>query len=502
MSDEENKPPEQRSSDASAGAPDARLRQARPEAAAPPTTPISDRTQFILVALILSIAAGLAVVRIDSQIVIGLLASAIFGITVLLWPYAGLLAYMCLFLLRPGELFPGLNPLHLERIVGAIALLSMFVQQYRRQGRIFVDGTRQTRLLFLLLAAAFLSVPFSYWRRGALEGCIDLMKNIAFYLLVAHLILTSKRLRTFVHVYGILIAYLAISSYTSYKSGASFYAQGIDRAVASTSVGNNPNELGTTMAATVPLFLLQALRRRFHVSRLLYAGAAVMATITMVLTGSRASLLGFLGGMVYLWWTSKKRILLGGLGIAVLVAGFIILPEQYKTRYATITQQELDGSSQSRVTTWLTGLEMLIDRPLTGVGIRCFGAAHGLGYSPEGRPNWLASHSLYIQVLAELGLIGSVIFFALLIEFLAFNRRTAAALQRDGPGEWEYEKVVLKALLAGFVVLLISGVFGHSLLRGTWYIYAALGLSVFRMSRNASRASQVPAILPPGSCSA
>ena len=54
--------------------------------------------------------------------------------------------------------------------------------------------------------------------------------------------------------------------------------------------------------------------------------------------------------------------------IGVVVA-FALMPQQYKTRYSTITHSELDGSSKSRLVTWVAGLNMLIDRPLFGVGI-------------------------------------------------------------------------------------------------------------------------------------
>ena len=36
-------------------------------------------------------------------------------------------------------------------------------------------------------------------------------------------------------------------------------------------------------------------------------------------------------------------------------------------------------------------------------------------------------------------------------------------------------------LFAGFVVLVVSGIFGHSLYRRTWYLYAGLGLALWRI---------------------
>jgi O-antigen ligase len=128
----------------------------------------------------------------------------------------------------------------------------------------------------------------------------------------------------------------------------------------------------------------------------------------------------------------------------------------------------------------MTGLRMVMDRPFFGVGIRCFGTAHAMNYSPGASRNWLEAHSLYVQVPAELGLVGAAVFFTFVFEFLRLNRRTARRLREAGE-RWRFERALLDALFAGFVVLLISGFFGHSLLRRTWYLYAGLGLVVQRL---------------------
>ena len=69
---------------------------------------------------------------------------------------------------------------------------------------------------------------------------------------------------------------------------------------------------------------------------------------------------------------------------------------------------------------------MVLDRPLTGVGIGCFKAAHRI------RDGWgLNAHNMYIQLLAEVGLISATILFVFLFEMLRLNRRTARLLAPD-----------------------------------------------------------------------
>ncbi|MBM3317357.1 MAG: O-antigen ligase family protein [Candidatus Eisenbacteria bacterium] len=451
------------------------------------------RRILLFAAVILSsAAAGAALVRFPPHLAIGVVGALVAGAAVLVRPFWGLLLYTAIFLVRPAELYPPLAALHLERLVGGLTLAAMLLAQYQREGRILIDRSRQTTLLLVFLLAVLLSVPFAYWRAGALNGFFEMVKLAIFYVLIVHLIDTRRKLRAFIWVFGLLTVYISATAFVDFQRGGAFFAQGIERAVGETSVANNPNQLGTTMAVAVPFFLLLALYRPFGGWRLFFVLGAPLLLATMAVTGSRASLLGFLGGTLYLWWTSRRRILLGALGLLLLVAGFAALPEQYRARYSTIAQEQLDGSSQARLATWMTGVKMVIDRPVFGVGVRCFGTARAADYSSPERRNWLESHSLYLQVLAELGLVGGILFYLLLFEFLRLNRR-AARLVAGGGERWRFEALLLKALFAGFVVLMIAGIFGHSLLRHTWYVYAALGACVQRL-----RQGEIDAAAPAG----
>ncbi|MCK4414330.1 MAG: O-antigen ligase family protein [Candidatus Eisenbacteria sp.] len=438
------------------------------------------RIAYLLAAVVLCSAAGLGLVRIEPLLLVGLAAGLLFAVMILTRPFWGLLLYTGLFLLRPAELYPALAPLHLERLVGAATLLGLLLAQYGRERRISVDGSAQTLLLLLFVAASLLSVPFAYWRGQAVTSFLEMLKIVVFYLLVVHLVDSRLRLRVFIWTLLLLIGYVALNAFGGYLGGSTHFAQGIERAVGSTSVAGSPNQLGTTMAAAIPLFLLLALHKPLGWKRLVLAIGTLLLTATLGVTGSRASILGFLGGIAVLWWSTRHRVLLGIVGILVLVGGFLLLPQQYQTRYSTITHSELDGSSQARLATWQAGLQMITDRPIFGVGIGCFGTAHATAYSPEERRSWLEPHSLFIQVFAEVGLVGAVLFFAFLIAAFRLNRRTGRRLAEAGAG-WGFERILLLGLFAGLAVLLISGIFGHSLLRRTWYIYAGTGLAVLRI---------------------
>ena len=440
------------------------------------------RFLFGLTAFSVSICLGFAVVFLPLPILIGLVGVVIAAALLVLRPFVGLLAYALLLIIQPGELVPVLGALHVERIVGALTLLGILLEMYRSHQAILMDRSTQTRWLWFLTIAILLSIPSSIWPGRSVSTLIEMLKIVALYIMIVRLLTSRTRLRVFVGLYICLIMYLGLSSLIAYFKGELLFSQGIDRAVGLTSAGGGANELGTTMAVTVPLLLhLMGVERRAWLKGIL-GGAALAALYAMVVTGSRASFLGCIAGFIHIWWYSRKRVLVGAMGVIALVVGFTAIPAQYKERYTTITKSTLDGSSTGRVHAWLTGAQMVVDRPLFGVGAGCFGTAHALQYSQGLRKNWLESHSLYVQVPSELGIVGAIAFFGFMAQFLKLNRRTAASLAGDKAWRWEHR--LLLALFTGFIVLIISGFFGHSLYRRTWYIYAALGLAIWRLYRN------------------
>jgi probable O-glycosylation ligase (exosortase A-associated) len=394
-------------------------------------------------------------------------------------PFLGLLLYTVLYMWRPGEVYPLLSRLHAERVVGVLALVGMCLRQYHITGRLFLDRSRQTHLLLLVLLASVISVPFAYWRTGAVTALVSFLRLLAWYLLVVHLVDTRLRLRIYLSVYLLAICKIAVDTCRAYVAGDVMLAQGIERAVGQTNAGGDPNSLAATMAATIPILLLLSVNVRRRWLRPLPVLAAVLLVITMALTGSRSGLLGFFAALLVLWWRCRRRLLVAMTGVAILLSGYTLLPLQYRLRYSTIGSSALDSSSRGRLDAWRKGIQMILDRPLTGVGIGCFGTAHALGYSSESRQNWLQAHSLYVQVPAELGLLGAFAFFLFLYEILRLNHM-AARYQHSVHPSWHFEQAVLGGLAAGVAALLVAGVFGHSFLRYTWYVYGALGLVVAR----------------------
>lgn len=428
-------------------------------------------TYFLVAVVCIVIGGALAVF--PGKLVFAFVAAVASVVLVVFRPYLGLILYTLALFLRPAEIWPVLGPLHLERIIGVLTLVAFATSSWFRDGRLAIDWSRQTRWLGAFWLATFLSMPTSYWPTRSVDMAVEVLKIIAFYVMIVSLVNTRARFKMFVWLYIGIVVYFGVTSLHDYYSGKLMFAQGIQRVVGETSSSGDPNSLGATMASTIPLVLFM-FSRLGPVKKVILLSSFMVCTWTIALSGSRASLLGFLGGILVVWMMSPKRIRNALIMGAVLVAGFVSLPEQYKERYETIGSSELDESSMGRINAWKAGARMMTDRPFVGVGVGCFAVA----YAANGG-TWLQPHSLYIQVPAEVGMIGTVTFFGFLFLAVRTNRKSRRLFEGDKDNL--FEATVLDGMLAGFFVLAICGVFGHSMLRPTWYLFAALGQASYRI---------------------
>jgi probable O-glycosylation ligase (exosortase A-associated) len=428
-----------------------------------------------LIVSVAGAALGFAIAYLPIFVVAGLMIAAMAAIAMMTRPFLCLILYTIVFMMRPGELYPALAPLQLEKLVGGAALITLFLAQFRHHGRVFLDTSRQSLLLYAFVVSIVVSVPFAFWRSAALDGLIEALKVLAFYAMVVQFVDTRSRLRKFVWVYGLLNVYITVDAIVTYGTGGAKVSQGIERIYGQTSAIGHPNFLGATMAATFPLFFLMTFNKSLGRWRPLMLLSAIAMVVTLVLTGSRGALIGFLATLACMWWSSRHRLRYGVLGLCILLVSVSLVPQQYKMRYATMASTTIDESSKGRIEAWKVGLRMMMDKPVFGIGINNFSAAH-FEYSGS----WLNAHSLFLQVLAELGLLGAAVYFAFLHETLRLNRRAYRLLGEHGD-EWSFERTVLDGVFVGLVALLVCGLFGDSPMRRTYYIFAGTGLAVVRI---------------------
>jgi O-antigen ligase len=217
-----------------------------------------------------------------------------------------------------------------------------------------------------------------------------------------------------------------------------------------------------------------------------------------VATNSRGGFLGLVAVGLFIMHRSHKK-LIGFLFIGLVSIGVLVFaPGDYWQKIETIqTQGAKEGTGKHRIEYWKAGLKIFLDFPLFGVGPRNYGVwvpqyhAYDNAKKEWGR----VPHSLYIDLLSEMGLIGAIVFFSILRMNVKCHRRiyeiyenskilSEADEERDPRiAEAARELYLISLGLSGaMIAYLVTGAFISVLWYGYFWSITALWLAAFRIA--------------------
>ena len=128
---------------------------------------------------------------------------------------------------------------------------------------------------------------------------------------------------------------------------------------------------------------------------------------------------------------SARRILL----LAGIPCILFMLLGTGTSRYSTILNPEGDYNyfdETGRLAIWERGIDLMASNPVTGVGVGCFDEAIGEERKAAGLlPKWQAAHNAFIQIGAETGILGLVLFTAMILNALIGFARVKKAAAVD-----------------------------------------------------------------------
>jgi O-antigen ligase len=170
---------------------------------------------------------------------------------------------------------------------------------------------------------------------------------------------------------------------------------------------------GLATVGAIALGLLTSTRR--FATRLLLFVAILLCTVALVVTRSRGAWLGFaIAGLYILVRTRSLGLLLSGAGAALSLTMSDLLRSMLASRAAATSTY--DPSLFGRFVLWYFAWRVSKANPLFGVGMDNFRyVKHFYGYPvPWALARPFNAHNLYLEVLADLGVVGFVAFFFLL----------------------------------------------------------------------------------------
>jgi probable O-glycosylation ligase (exosortase A-associated) len=334
--------------------------------------------------------------------------------------------------------------------------------------------TRESLLIFLLWVWMCITLVYALQVplfAGHIQDGADRLVQITKILLmtfVTMLVVNSPhRLRQLVLVISLSLGVRAVwAGIFGIRTGGEFRVYGPHDSF----LGDN-NDFALALNMVLPLlyFLIPGEPRRWARNGLWLCFFA--SILCVVLTYSRGGLLGLATVLFLLAMMSRYRIpaLLMVGAAALLVVSFA--PQAWTDRMDKMAHGEVDSSMMQRLIAWRTGWNLAMDYPITGGGLEAYpDVAVFKHYQPEEMPGGRESsgpHSIYFQVLGELGFPGLLLFVLLLGScFLSIRGLRHRARRRD-PAHWAilYSRM-FEVSLAAFAV---SGAFLGRAYFDLWY---------------------------------
>ncbi|SDJ24636.1 O-antigen ligase [Ferrimonas sediminum] len=383
------------------------------------------------------------------------------------WPVMLCVLFVLFSAFRLHELNPALLSLRIPQLLALGSLAVLFWQVgVVRETRIFLYP--EGRILLLLFALSSIGVVLATNRPLALAYWSgNWIKVVLMCFTISWLIQSWTQLRWVAWL--IILAGSVVASCALYNS-----AHGLEMVEGTrVTIGRS---WGSTLGDPNDLALVLLLPLSFAFSRALYGGngalvaGVIVLTLVMAIiaTQSRGGLLGICGvaGSVMLWRYRLPRWVWLLAPVMILVLLMVAGIDQRQSGGAA--ESGIDESAMGRLYAWQAALSMAWSHPVLGVGLDNFFSNYFF-HSPHWDGKSHAVHSSWFQVLAEMGIVGLMLFVAF---YVALLRRSRKLLNRVSE-RWEARCWSL-ALYSGLVGFGISATFLTQAFTWPLYILAAL----------------------------
>jgi len=319
--------------------------------------------------------------------------------------YAGLWLFVFSIPWERVFVLPGISII--TQVTGALsaglALLAVVLTGRFRRWHVF----HLAALLFWVWAALDLflwhtvqKLPNKFWTFGQLLVVVWIIWELA----------TTER-----RILGLLTAYV-LGGYVAVLDTVMLYRREGGALRRFAAGGADPNDLAMILALGIPMAWYLGMTYRRPVVRWICRGYLPAAMVAVGLTGSRGGMLATTVALMVIPLTmtrlSPNRLALAI--ISLVLSGALAVaytPETLLQRLATTGEEVQGGSLGGRGKLWKAGLEVFAERPLVGYGTGGFVAAITPIMADESK----VAHNSFLSVLVEEGLVGLIIYLAMIL---------------------------------------------------------------------------------------
>ena len=198
----------------------------------------------------------------------------------------------------------------------------------------------------------------------------------------------------------------------------------------------------------IPFLVHPDTPRRLKIASII---CSVLLFIGLILTQTRSSWLGFIGGVITIGLMRSKKVIL--VMIIVVMIVLIIAPQDYRIRAASIFDPTMK-SNLTRVHMITTGWRMFLDHPITGTGDIDLKSLYITYIEPIDNGEGGHLHNNIMMLLVTLGIVGFVPIMFLFGKIAVEEYRIAAR----SSSHWLYGSIGV-GTFAAFIGFQINGLF-------------------------------------------
>lgn len=379
---------------------------------------------------------------------------------------------------RPQDFLPSLASLRLALVLTMVTLAMTFLRNKKitSNGILRLKESKNYALFYLVM---ILGIPFAYHRRVAFEYVflIYLSNMLFFYLCLIH-IDSIKKLKSI--IFAVCVSVLFYSALSLAKGGTTSGRFAFGDMY-------DPNDLAYFLVSLFPLSLFFIINNEGPLKKVFGIVTIGISVIVILLTGSRGGFLSLIVVFALLLFKHAKTIKLSSRILLLVVSLVMIAVYSSKInteRYESLKDVGSDynvAGEQGRLGIWGKGIQLALSNPITGVGVNCFPKAIGEMRAEEGEiPKWQVPHNAYLQVAAEVGLIGFFLFSSMIsgsLKNLSLRKKT----EIGSPHAKEFRSIAV-SLQIGFIGSLVAAFFLTQAYSILFTLFFALSVVIRRLA--------------------
>ena len=337
--------------------------------------------------------------------------------------------------------------------------------------------------LLVFLAVLLLLSVFSVTRRESLQITLLFGIYMAFYLMCLTELKDERKIYIMTAVFLVSVGLEAcFGLYQNFISKPPIDPSWVDSTafpdilVRAFGTLDNPNILAQYLTPGIILGLALALRRGRLSTRVLFLAGVAISGACLIYTQSRMGWVALgLAIAVFLLFYDRRLLLVAAVAAVMVV---ILKPDLLSSRLTSILNLSSDSSIYYRFLIWQVAAHIIRDFWFSGVGpgSAAFQLIYNKFYAVYGMQAY-HTHNLYLEMLVEYGVFGTLIFLWLLLSCFGYGLKRVIGKPRV------FTKMIAIASIAAMVSYLFMGI-----AEDCWYSFKLVFLFWFLISVTVSSA--------------